>query len=89
MAQRFGVTSSTTFRTATPTLGITPLARRCTRSERVHRLRIGCSTHAHKHNRGERLDATLTLTNSARNSLATGLCSTPQTAEFQRSNFNS
>lgn len=51
MAQRFGVTSSTTVRTATPTLGITPLAGRCTRSERVHRLRIGCSTNAHKHKR--------------------------------------
>ena len=31
-----------------------PLTGRCTRSERVHCLRIGCTTHTHKHNRGER-----------------------------------
>ncbi|MFQ7930449.1 MAG: IS3 family transposase [Pauljensenia sp.] len=52
MAQRFGVTSSTMVRAATPTLGITPLAGRCTRSERVHRLRIGCTAHANKPKRG-------------------------------------
>ena len=29
-----------------------PVTGRCTRSERVHCLRIGCSAHTHKHNRG-------------------------------------
>jgi len=41
-------------RTATPTPGIAPSAGRGTRAGGVHCLRIGCSTHAHKHNRGER-----------------------------------
>lgn len=63
MAQRFGVShhgsrsnSYTRHCTRYGTLHLlrdaTPLTGRCTRSERVHCLRIGCSTHIHKHNRG-------------------------------------
>ena len=52
MAQRFRVTSSTMVRAAIPTPGTAPVTGRYTRSERVHCLRIGCSTHTHKRNRG-------------------------------------
>ena len=54
-------------RAATPTPGTAPVTGRCTSyvtlhpirtgalpTDRVHRLRIGCTTHTHKHNRGER-----------------------------------
>ena len=58
MAQRFGVTSSTVVRAATPTPGTAPVTGRCTSygtlhpirtgalpTYRVHCLRIGCSAH--------------------------------------------
>ena len=60
---------------------------RYTRSEGVQCLRIGCTAHTNKPKRGERLDATLTLTNSARNSLATKPYSPQKTPEFQRSDL--
>ena len=72
-----------------------PLTGRCTRSERVHCLRIGCSAHTHMPNHGEHPAARSlcpatgpTFTNSARNSLTTGRINTAQTAEFQRSDLN-
>jgi len=60
----------------------------------VHCLRIGCSTHAHKHNRGERpsgrsLRRTTvpTFTSSARNSLTATHNNTLKTAGFQHVDF--
>jgi len=55
----------------------------------VQRLRIGCTTHIHKHNRGERPDTTLTITNSACNSLTAERTSISKTAEFQHFDFKS
>ena len=41
LVQRFGATSSATVRTATPTLGITPLTGRCTPYGALHPFRTG------------------------------------------------
>ena len=79
-----------------PLCGAAPLTWRCTRSERVHCLRIGCTAHTHKPNRGEhpaarslRPATVRTFTNSARNSLTATRNNTPETAGFQRSDFKS
>ena len=65
-------------------------------TDRVHCLRIGCSAHTHKPNRGEhpaarslRPATVRTFTNSARNSLTATRNNTPETAGFQRSDFKS
>ncbi len=97
------LTSLTAARVATthqavtaPLQGTAPLTWRCTRSERVHCLRIGCTAHTHKPNRGEhpaarslRPATVRTFTNSARNSLTATRNNTPETAGFQRSDFKS
>ena len=79
-----------------PLCGAAPLTWRCTRSERVHCLQIGCTAHANKPNRGEhpaarslRPATVRTFTNSARNSLTATRNNTPETAGFQRSDFKS
>ena len=79
-----------------PLRSAAPLTWRCTRSERVHCLHIGCIAHTHKPNRGEhpaarslRPATVRTFTNSARNSLTATRNNTPETAGFQRSDFKS
>ena len=102
------LTSLTAARVAT-TQGTAPLTGRYTRyvalhpirtgalpTDRVHYLRIGCTAHTHKPNRGEhpaarslRPATVRTFTNSARNSLTATRNNTPKTAGFQRSDFKS
>ena len=92
-----------------PQQGTAPVMWRCTSyvalhpirtgalpTDRVHCLRIGCSAHTHKPNRGEhpaarslRPATVRTFTNSARNSLTATRNNTPETAGFQRSDFKS
>ena len=102
------LTSLTAARVAT-TQGTAPLTGRYTRyvalhpirtgalpTDRVHCLRIGCTAHTNKPNRGEhpaarslRPATVRTFTNSARNSLTATRNNTPKTAGFQRSDFKS
>ena len=73
-----------------------PIRRGALPTDRVHCLRIGCTAHIHKPNRGEhpaarslRPATVRTFTNSARNSLTATRNNTPETAGFQRSDFKS